>query len=231
MAIATILGAIAIHRYVAALSEMLAPDRIRLATVLVLGFMLVLSTAVLFPSPYIYQTTGQVSDDRISGYETAFNHQNRSVEMFSVREGPWRFRDAIAGVEGVDSSRNEQQGYYGENLSRIRTLSPEDRYFIHTGADVIRELEVFNGLRFTPRQFGSLSRQPGVHRVQASDGVFVHYVEGLNNSSAPPQATRASPQTNRPSPRVSRSSSQTSRSPSRATRGPPQAIRVPPIDR
>jgi len=191
MVITTILGAIAIHRYVAALSEMLAPERIRLATVLVLGFMLVLSAAVLYPSPYIFQSSGHVSDNRISGYETAFEHQNRSIEIYGVREGPWRFRDAIVGVEGVESSRYSEQGFYGENITHIRDVplgerSPEDRYFLYTGADVVREIEVFNQLRFSERQFDSLSRQPGVHRVQASDSVYLHYVDSLpNNSSAP----------------------------------------------
>ena len=186
MAIATILGAIAIHRYVAALSEMLAPERIRLATVLVLGFMLVLSTAVLYPSPYIFQSSGHVSDDRVSGYETAFSHQNRSIEMFGVRQGPWRFRDAVVGVEGVESSRNNDQGYYGENFTRIRELSPSDRYFVYTRADVVRELEVFRGLRFSRQQFDSLSNQPGLHRIQASDGVYLYYVEGIENDSTVP---------------------------------------------
>ena len=186
MAIATILGAIAIHRYVAALSEMLAPERIRLVTVLVLGFMLVLSTAVLYPSPYIFRSSGHVSDDRVSGYETAFSHQNRSIEMFGVRQGPWRFRDAVVGVEGVESSRNDDQGYYGENFTRIRELSPSDRYFVYTRADVVRELEVFRGLRFSRQQFDSLSNQPGLHRIQASDGVYLYYVEGIENDSTVP---------------------------------------------
>ena len=186
MAIATILGAIAIHRYVAALSEMLAPERIRLATVLVLGFMLVLSTAVLYPSPYIFRSSGHVSDDRVSGYETALSHQNRSIEMFGVRQGPWRFRDAVVGVEGVESSRNDDQGYYGENFTRIRELSPSDRYFVYTRADVVRELEVFRGLRFSRQQFDSLSNQPGLHRIQASDGVYLYYVEGIENDSTVP---------------------------------------------
>jgi len=188
MAIATILGAIAIHRYVAALSEMVAPERIRLATVMVLGFMLVLSTAVLFPSPYIFQASGHVSDDRMSGYQTAFEHQNDSVDIYSVREGPWRFRDAIAGVENVDSSRYSDQGYYGDNITHLRDLSPEDRYFLYTGASVAEEIEVFRQLRFSSEQFGSLSRQPGVSRVQTSDEVFLYYVNS-NNTTAPESST------------------------------------------
>ena len=198
MVITTILGAIAIHRYVAALSEMLAPERIRLATVLVLGFMLVLSAAVLYPSPYIFQASGHVSDNRVSGYRTAFEHQNRSVEIFGVREGPWRFRDAIVGVEGIESSRNDQQGFYGDNITRIRNVrlgeeSGDDRYFLYTGADVIREIEVYNELRFSERQFDSLSRQPGVHRVQASDTVYLHYVDSLPNNSTTPTRRTAPP--------------------------------------
>lgn len=185
MVIVTILGAIAIHRYVAALSELVVPERIRLATVLVLGFMLVLSAAVFFPSPYMYQATGHVTDARFNGHEVAFEHQAAGVEIYSVRDGPWRFEDAILGVEGRDSSRHEEQGYYGNNLTDVRNQSTDDRYFIYSEADVIRELVVFRGLRFTEAQFNSLDSQPGVHRVQANGDVYLYYIEGgTNNSTA-----------------------------------------------
>ena len=196
MVITTILGAIAIYRYVAVLSEIVAPERIRLATVAVLGFMIVLSAAVYFPSPYMYQASGHVTDERFDGHEAAFEHQAVEVGIYSVRSGPWRFRNAIVGVEGVDSSRNDQQGYYGTNLTDVRTLSGEDRYFIYSKADVVRETNIFNGLRFTEAQFNALDYQPGVHRIQANGDVYLYYIEGAgNNSTVGDRAAVATPTT------------------------------------
>jgi hypothetical protein len=183
MVITTLLGAIAIHRYMTVLSVMFTPEWIRLATVIIFGFMLVLSTAVLYPSPYIFQASGHVSDNRISGYETAFTHQNESVLMYGARDGPWRFRDAIVGVAGVESSRYNQQGYYGKNLTDIRAQSNEDRYFVYSKANVRREIKIFRGLRFSRKQFNSLSRQPGIHRIQASSEVYLYYINSITNNA------------------------------------------------
>jgi len=177
MVLVTVLGAIALYRLAGLLSDRFSPAVGYPATTLFLGAALVLSMVVVFPSPYVYIGSGHVTDDRVSGYETLFSHQAPDTEIYGVREGPWRYRHATAGVTGTETSRYEERVIWGENLSRARTLTREDRYFLVTQADIERETGIYEGLRYSKSQFGSLSRQPGIHRVQTNGEVTVYRVE------------------------------------------------------
>lgn len=184
MAIVTVLGAIALCRCTEELSERVSPAVGRPALTLLLGAALVCSTVVVYPSPYVYIASGHVTDDRLSGYETTFAHQDPAVEIHGIRGGPWRFRHALVGVTNVSTSRYEDRSVSGANLTRLRTVADEDRYLVVTRPDVIRETEVYNGLRYSGAGFASIERQPGVSRVQSNGDYTLYYVKARSTGPA-----------------------------------------------
>jgi hypothetical protein len=146
---------------------------------------------VVFPSPYVYMGSGHVSDDRIEGYETAFAHQALDTDIYGVRGGPWRYRQATAGVTGVATSRYADRAIWGENLSRVHALAEEDRYFLLTDPDIRLEAGVYEGLRYSKTQFRSLSRQPGIHVVQYNEEATLYRIEARPPVSAGNPTTRS----------------------------------------
>jgi hypothetical protein len=184
MVLVSIVGAIAVARFRRPLADRLSPAVGYPAMTLFLGAALVLSMVVVFPSPYVYMGSGHVSDDRLRGYETAFSHQGPDTDIYGVRGGPWRYRHATAGVTGVATSRYEDRAVWGENLSRVRALADEDRYFLLTDPDVRLEAGVYEGLRYSKGQFESLARQPGIHVVQYNGEATVYRIE----ARPPPRA-------------------------------------------
>ena len=196
MVLVTILGAISIHRLANLLTERFSPTVGYPATTLFLGAVLVLSMVVVFPSPYVYMGSGHVTDDRLNGYETLFTHQAPDTEIYGVREGPWRYRHATAGVTGVETTRYEDRTVWGENITRARALANEDRYFVLTRPDVLLETKVYEGLRYSNAQLRSLQHQPGVYIVQTNGEVTVYRIEAGSPSSdrqtSPRSAERSS---------------------------------------
>lgn len=177
MALVTVLGAIAIGCCTKTLSERVSPAVGRPTLTLVLGAALVLSTVVIYPSPYVYIASGHVTDDRLSGYENAFAHPAPDVEIYGIRGGLWRFRHAILGVTGVSTSRYDERSISETNLTRLRAVADADRYLVLTRPNIMRETEVYNGLRYSETQFAAIDRQPSVLRVQSNGELRLYYVE------------------------------------------------------
>lgn len=193
MVLVTVLGAIALYRLGGLLVDRFSPAVGYPATTLFLGAALVLSMVVVFPSPYVYMGSGHVTDDRVDGYALLFSHQAPDTEIYGVRMGPWRYRHATAGVTGIETSRYEERSIWGENLSRARALASEDRYFVRTRPDVVRETGIYEGLRYSTAQFRSLERQPGIHVVQTNGEVTVYRIEARSPSSVRTPPLRGDP--------------------------------------
>ena len=193
MVLVTILGAIATYRLADSLSERFSPAVGYPALTLFLGAALVFSMVVVFPSPYVFIASGHVTDDRLEGYEMAFAGQAPGTDIYGVRDGPWRYRHALAGVAGTETGRYAERSIAGENLTRAREIASEDRYFVLTRPDVVRETEVYEGLRYSMPQLRSLERQPGIHVVASNGEVTVYRIEarpvGDRRASSPPLPT------------------------------------------
>ena len=191
MVLVSIVGAITVFRLRRLLANRFSPAVGYPAMTLFLGAALVLSMVVVFPSPYVYMGSGHVSDDRLEGYETAFSHQALDTDIYGVRGGPWRYRQATAGVTGVATSRYEDRAIWGETLSRVRALAEEDRYFLLTDPDVRLETGVYEGLRYSKAQFRSLARQPGIHVVQYNGEATLYRIEARPPVSAGDSTARS----------------------------------------
>lgn len=187
MVFSTILGSIALYRYVSGLSEIAPAGGVRALIALVVVVMLALSAVLVFPSPYIYQPNDQVTESQMSGYQFAFDHRGDGLSIYGLREGPWRYKHALFGVENTPIQQGKR-GIPGENVSSLAGRTPQDRYLAVTDAARDRETEVYRGLRYSQRNLSTLSGQPRLHRVQTNGQFDLYYVPGRG---APASATTA----------------------------------------
>ncbi|WP_160132767.1 hypothetical protein [Halococcus salsus] len=196
MVISTILGTIALYRYITGLSEVVPGGGVRVVTVVVIVVMLVLSIAVIFPSPYLFIPNDQVTEGRIDGYEYTFSHAGPNASVYGVREGPWRVSHGLYGVEGNDEADDIR--YSGStinisNASTVTTPSSDVRYLAVTGAAREREVEVYNGIRYNETAFDRLEGTPGVSLVMSNGELDLYR---LANSTDSPAVTNATGPTN-----------------------------------
>lgn len=135
---------------------------------------IVLSAAILFPSPYIYLSNPQVTEQQMQGYEATFDHRASGTTFAGVRGGAERFSSAdpqTATIEGRDVNAT----MIDEGLPSTLT---GDTYVVVTETDRRRELIAFEELRYSEETFRTLSTQRGVSRIRANGQVEVFYVGG-----------------------------------------------------
>jgi hypothetical protein len=179
MVLASILGSITLGRILWRLSERrsLTVGRRAVATFLVIC--LVLSVPVVFPGPYFYDASKQVTEQQMNGYETTFEHQSDSILFENVRLGADRYGHAILGRD-IPS-----EAYYARDEPNVpdhfanRNLPAfyEDPTYIPvTEADEKREAELWNGFRFNHGDFAYLDGDSEVDRVQTNGGYGLYLV-------------------------------------------------------
>lgn len=181
----TMLGAIALARGVDAAGRRLPNDGpVSGFIVILFAIMLVLSLLTIFHSPYMYQTSGQVSDGEMTGFSTALAHRG-DVKFTGLRASGKRYSDGILGYEASRRADFRGEGIYGNynateknfTAGRLEHVFDGPRYLPITDAARARELSVYRGLRFPERGFRTLESQPGVDRVQSGGGFDLYYIK------------------------------------------------------
>lgn len=179
MVLVTVLGSIALYRGLGRLSGRVSGRTIRVGGAVALVLLLAISMPVMLRSPYIYQSSHQVTEAQMSGYETAFDHHAEEIYFSGVRSSGERFGDAIMGSsanEGVwwteYSHRDYQTVPMDENFSadRFPALYEYDHYIPVTDKNRARELGLLDGFRYPSEGFTSLETNERVSRVQDTGG-------------------------------------------------------------
>lgn len=150
----------------------------RSVVAVVVAAMLLLSVPVIYQSPYMYKPTMHITEQSLEGHETAFEYASEGVEIYGVREGPDRYRDALTGTGNLDSdSYREAHGVPAETLESGLTEAYDRRiYFLMTQLDRGREDVAFENLRYSDRALSGVGNEPGVHRVMSNGGVELYLV-------------------------------------------------------
>jgi hypothetical protein len=188
MLFSTILGSIALYRYVSGLSELVPIGGVRALLSVVIVAMLALSVVVVFPSPYIFLPNDQVSETQMSGYEFAFEHGVEEVPTYGLRDGPWRYKHGILGVAGTPIAQGGR-GIPGENLSTLAGQTSNNRYVAVTEAAREREVQVYRSLRYSRENVSTLDNQPGVSLVQTNGEFDLYLVAGSDPAETGASAT------------------------------------------
>ncbi|ADD06989.1 uncharacterized protein Nmag_3439 [Natrialba magadii ATCC 43099] len=144
---------------------------------LAVGFalLLLLSLVAVFPSPYTYNPSPHVSDQQMSGYETAFDMQDDEVEIVGLRNGPNRFDDAIHGnEERMRLHFDVPESAFGSGLV---DEYDDDRYLVVSQYDYDREVYAYGELRHSDGDFNALENEPGVNRIHTNGEFDRYYID------------------------------------------------------
>lgn len=174
MILVTLLGAVGIGHARRAVTRSRASGLGRTVAAGAMAVLLVASVFTLFPSPFVYQPSSHVTDAQMSGYETAFDHQDPDVTFSGIRAGPWRYSDALYGYDGPDHARYST--VTNEGLADLDGYYDSDRYLIVTELDQQREVTAYQELRYTEDGLASLAHQRDVAKVQSNGEFTLYYV-------------------------------------------------------
>ena len=152
---------------------------------LVLAGCLVLALATVFASPFIYTPSQHVTDQKVSGYESSFEHGgDRLYAGFGF--GVARYADGIHGVESPDRERYEQlsDGVVDpeafENGNYSGAYEGFDYYFVSTSYDESREFDVYGELHHTERALSGIDAEPNADRVVSNEEFRMYAVDGVD---------------------------------------------------
>lgn len=180
MIIVTIVGAIAIERAARFLSNRVSTRHLQIGLILFLALMMPLSLATVFQSPYIYHAEQHVSESDLYGHEVIFEYHNGDEDsLVGIRGGPWRYSDAIHGVENSRAYETSLPEIYLDELHAFGGFDGGGHLIVNQH-DYEREVYAYHEIRYTRDGFESLDRQPHVNRVVANGEVRLYQV-----SSAP----------------------------------------------
>jgi hypothetical protein len=179
MALVSVFGAVAVARLVEGTADRGYDWSSVALTLVILGPLLALSVATVYPSPFIYQPNSQVTETQFSGHETAFAYENESIPYVGVRSGPDRFRDAIEGTGelGSRSVRRSSRVPFGQLGGNLTAVFDSPRYVLVSESDYQREIVAYRSLRYSERGFERLGRGQGVDRVLSNGGFRVYHVD------------------------------------------------------
>lgn len=196
MMLGTIVGAVGLRHALAAvpgrITGLLSRGRPLVAVVIVL--VLVVSTATIFPSPFIYLPGSHVPQAEMDGYEATFASQSPEADVWfgGVRTASQRYEQALYGAESAPWSTQvvpepKRSGPVPESamldgLPAYYATFPEkivrrDHYFVVSEADRERELRAYDGLRYSAAAFAAVDAQPDVGRIRDNGELTVYYVD------------------------------------------------------
>lgn len=181
MVFASILGSIALGRGVRHISTRHSAPAGRLAITSFLLVCLVLTVPVVFPSPYIYDSSIQVTEAQMEGYGTTFEYQSDAVAFSDIRSSTSRYGHAIQGrdvpTEAYYREPPADRGVPDHFADRdLPGYYEEPTYVPVTDADRKRDPILWNGFRFSQADFEYLDAEPGVNRVQTNGGYDLYLV-------------------------------------------------------
>lgn len=179
MVLGTILGSITLGRTYRYLTERfsMGVDRATITTFVIICF--VLTIPVVFASPYIYSSSGHVTEQQMAGYETSFDYQSEDIRFDDIRSTTSRYGHAILGKDvPADSyyARDEPGVPDHFDDQDLPGFYDEPTYLPVPESDRILDPVLWEGFRFSHADFAYLDTEPGINRVQTNGGYDLYVV-------------------------------------------------------
>lgn len=181
MVLVTVIAAVGLVKWLPATPSW---RTLRLVAVVLVTVLIAVQMAHLHESPYIYQSSDQVTETTMEGYESAFQYRDPSVRFAGIRGGPRRFVDATYGTTTTEVTPDGRRfpgkrsavpfQVFGNNMTEYYD---RDRYVPVTNKDVQQEVVLYEGYRYSLSGFRSLRTTPGIHRVRSNGDFRLYYVE------------------------------------------------------
>ncbi|ELY87904.1 hypothetical protein C483_16393 [Natrialba hulunbeirensis JCM 10989] len=187
----TILGAIAIAHAIGGLSRYITMPGSNAIAAVALGACLVLGLMTVYASPIIYNPGQHVTDQKFSGYETAFDHGAEDRPHVGLGYDPFRYDHGLYGLErdaplsGAGTASGEVDPELWEAGNYTGAYNDLDYYFIVTEYDVTREVDVYQELHYSEAALEDASQQPGVNKVISNSEFEMYAVDASGGSDAP----------------------------------------------
>jgi hypothetical protein len=196
LVLATVLGAVGLSLGADALSARGSPVTGRAVVTVALACGLVLATATMFASPFVYKPSGHVSEAAFSGYGFAVDHQAEGVGYSRVALGADvnRYADARRGVDlrrgldlyGVDPVVPPEAFSSGS----VPGVYDDPRYLTVSAADRQRTVGLYDSFRYTAAGYETLDETPGVNHVHANGYLDLYLVGSTERPTALANGTR-----------------------------------------
>lgn len=179
MMFAIVLGSVAIHRISVSIPDQWQTTAKPIALGL-LAVALTLSLLTVYASPIMYNASHHVSDQHMSGFDTAIDHRAEDIQWSGIRNGPGREFDALVpgtvlydrpavSIGDSTSDDEELQALLSGEKDRVR-------YLPISKDDVDREVIAYREVRYSQESFRLIETQPGVHHVQDNGEFDLYYV-------------------------------------------------------
>ncbi|WP_336023508.1 hypothetical protein [Halobellus salinisoli] len=165
------------------LGGLLTRQRVWTALSFLFVAMIALQLATIHPSPYIYQANDRVTETVMDGYEQTFRYHDGETPLTAVRSGSSRYVDAIYGT--TTAQRINYPGYEDavpETVfnNNVTSHYEEDRYLIVTTKDRKKEVELYDGFRYSAAGFEALNTEPGSNRIRDNGGYTLYRLRGTD---------------------------------------------------
>ena len=134
-----------------------------------------LSSLVIFNSPYIHRANKHVTDSRVSGYETTFETTGDEAVISGIVQEPERYYDAIVSIDDSGQARRSAT-LNRSQLRDVESVPANDWYLVLSQNTYEREIIAYEGLRFSRSDFAALHRQPAVNRVLSNGDTELYFV-------------------------------------------------------
>ena len=183
MAVATVLGSLALHRGLGWFSSVVSARTVRVVAIAFFVVLLALSVPTVFRSGYIYQPSQQVTQAQVQGYQTAFQYRSPGVYYTGIRASGSRFGDMLHGTTESSSIWWKQYAHWNQRSApngftarSLRASYTTDEYLVVTSTNRAAELRLYHGFRYPRRSFDALESSPHIDRVEDDAGVGVYLV-------------------------------------------------------
>ncbi|WP_136601629.1 cytochrome d ubiquinol oxidase subunit II [Salinigranum halophilum] len=173
----TVLGALGVVLGIRALSVKSSPQRLRTALTVFFAVAIVISTASLYLSPYIFRPSSHITEPQVEGYSAAFETRGDADKLLGIRRGGGRYADFIYGTGNTPQLASEAIPPEVFNAGNMTSHYDESNTLIVTRRDRLREVSVYRGLRYSQRGFERLPRKFGLNRVYTNGGVRLYHIE------------------------------------------------------
>ncbi|WP_265107801.1 hypothetical protein [Halosolutus halophilus] len=179
----TILAGIAIAQVIGGLSSLVSRPGANAIAAVVLGACLVLGLMTVFSSPLIYDPNQHVTDEKYSGYESAFDHAAEERPHVGLGYDPYRYDHGINGVEregvlsGASAASGEVNATEFEAGNYSGAYHGTDYYLTITEWDETREVGVYQELDYSEDAIAGVETDPSADKVISNDEFRMYAVD------------------------------------------------------
>ena len=185
-----VLGPVTIHRIAASIPTEKWRRAAKPVAVGLLAVALALSLMSVFASPFIYNATHHVSDQHMSGYDTAIEYRDEEIQWSGIRNGPGREFDVLVPGTVLFDRPDVSTGGATHSEDELRTVLSGDAieeatYLPVSQSDVDREVIAYHEHRYSMESFESIGSRSGVHHIQDNGEFDLYYVTPRNADGEP----------------------------------------------